>query len=90
MKSPYIPSNKMPSTWKYLIHYKAHHNPHEINTLHPSFKNMLFLLVEHVLLGARRAYSRLLKAVFFNGEGRVVKKRGAWLLKYLDSFYLFD
>lgn len=48
------------------------------------------MLIEHALLGARRACSRLLKGVFFNGEGRVVKKRGAWLLKYLDSFYLFD
>jgi len=37
---------------------------------------MLFLLVEHALLGARRACSRLLKGVFFNGEGRVVEKRG--------------
>lgn len=80
----------MPSTWKYLIHYKAHHNPHEINTLHLAFKNMLFLLVEHALLGARRAYSRFLKGVFFNGEGRVVEKREAWLLKYLDIFCLFD
>ena len=90
MKSPYIPSNKMPFTWKYLIHYKVHYNPHKINTLHLAFKNMPFLLVEHALLGARRACSRLLKGIFFNGEGRVVEKRGAWLLKYLDSFYLFD
>ena len=89
MKSPYIPSNKMPSTWKYLIHYKAHHNPHEINTLHLAFKDMPFLLVEHALLGARRAFSRLLKGVFFNIEKRFLEKRGAWLLKYLDSFYLF-
>ena len=51
---------------------------------------MPFLLVKHALLGARRACSRLLKGVFFNGEGRVVEKRGVWLLKYLDSFYLFD
>ena len=90
MKSPYIPSNKMPSTWKYLIHHKAHYNPHEINTLHLAFKNMLFMLVEDALLGARRACSRLLKGVFFNREGRVFEKRGAWLLKYLDSYYLFD
>lgn len=48
------------------------------------------MLVEHVLLGARRAYSRLLKAVFFNGEGRVFENKEAWLPKYLDSFYLFD
>ena len=90
MKSPYIPSNKMPSTWKYLIHYKAHHNPHEINILHLDFKNMPFLLVDHALLGARRACSRFLKGVFFNIEKRFLEKRGAWLLKYLDSFYLFD
>ena len=51
---------------------------------------MLFLLVKHALLGARRACSRLLKGFFFNGEGRVFEKREAWLLKYLDSFYLFD
>ena len=76
MKSPYISSNKMSSTWNYHIHYKTHHNPHEINTLHLAFKNMLFLLVEDALLGARRASSRLLKGVFFNGEGRVVEKRG--------------
>ena len=50
---------------------------------------MLFLLVEHALLGARRACSRLLKGVFFNGEGRVFEKKEAWLLKYLDNFYLF-
>ena len=48
------------------------------------------MLVEHALLGARRACSRLLKGIFFNGEGRFFEKRGAWLLKYLDSFYLFD
>ena len=77
MKSPYIPSNKMPFTWKYLIHYKAHHNPHEINSLHLVFKDMLFLLVEHALLGARRAFSRLLKGVFFNIEKRFLEKRGA-------------
>ena len=70
-------SNKMPFTWKYLIHYKEHHNPHEINTLHLAFKNMLFMLVEDALLGARRACSRLLKGVFFNGEGRVIEKREA-------------
>ena len=80
----------MSSTWNYHIHYKTHHNPHEINTLHLAFKNMLFMLVEHALLGVRRAFSRLLKGVLFNGEGRVVEKREAWLLKYLDSFYLFD
>ena len=90
MKSPYIPSNKMSFTWNYHIHYKAHHNPHEISSLHSSFKNMLFLLVEHALLGSRRACSRLLKGVFFNGEGRVVEKRGAWLLKYLDNPHLFE
>ena len=48
------------------------------------------MLVEHALLGARKAFSRLLKGVFFNGEGRVVEKRGVWSLKHLDSFYLFD
>ena len=48
------------------------------------------MLVEHALLGARRACSRLLKGVFFNGEGRVVEKREARLSKYLDSFYLFE
>jgi len=48
------------------------------------------MLIEHALLGARRACSRLLKGVFFNGEGRVVKKRGAWLLKYLDNPHLFE
>lgn len=85
-----MPSNKMPFTWKYLIHYKAHHNHHEINTLHLAFKNMLFLLVEHALLRAKRACSRLLKGVFFNGEGRFFEKREACLLKYLDISYLFD
>jgi hypothetical protein len=48
------------------------------------------MLIEHALLGARRAFSRLLKGVFFNIEKRFLEKRGAWLLKYLDSFYLFD
>ena len=51
---------------------------------------MPFLLVEHALLGARRAFSRLLKGIFFNGEGRVVEKREAWLLKYLDNPHLFE
>lgn len=79
----------MPSTWKYHILYDAQCKPHEINTLHLAFKDMLFLFVEHALLGARKAYSRLLKGVFFNGEGRVFEKKEAWLLKYLDNFYLF-
>ena len=51
---------------------------------------MLFLLVEHALLGARRAYSRLLKGIFFNGEGRFFEKREAWSLKYLDNPHLFE
>ena len=63
MKSPYIPSNKMPFTWKYLILYDAQCNPHKINTLHLAFKNMLFMLVEHVLLGARRASSSTLSVM---------------------------
>ena len=53
------------------------YNPHEISLLYLSFKNMLFMLVEHALLGARRACSRLLKGVFFNGEGRFFEKREA-------------
>lgn len=80
----------MLSTRKYHILYNEQRNPHEINTLHLSFKNMLFMLVEDALLGARRAFSRLLKGIFFNIEKRFLEKRGAWLLKYLDSFYLFD
>ena len=80
----------MLSTRKYHILYNVQRNPHEINTLHLAFKNIPFLLVEDALLGTRRAFSRLLKGVFFNIEGRVFEKRGAWLLKYLDSFYLFD
>lgn len=48
------------------------------------------MLVEDALLGARRAFSRLLKGIFFNIEKRFLEKRGAWLLKYLDSSYLFD
>ena len=48
------------------------------------------MLVEHALLGARRAFSRLLKGVFFNIEKRFLEKRGAWFLKYLDNPYLFD
>ena len=77
IKIPYITSSKMLSTRKYHILYDAQRNPHEINTLHLAFKNMLFLFVEHALLGARRACSRLLKGVFFNGEGSVVEKREA-------------
>ena len=80
----------MLSTRKYHILYDAQRNPHEINTLYLAFKNMLFMLVEHALLGARRASSRFLKGVFFNIEKRFLEKRGAWSLKYLDSFYLFD
>lgn len=80
----------MLSTRKYHILYDTQCNPHEINTLHLAFKNMLFMLVEHALLGVRRAFSRLLKGVFFNIEKRFLEKRGAWSLKYLDSFYLFD
>ena len=67
----------MLSTRKYHILYDAQCNHHEINTLHLAFKNMLFMLVEHALLGARRACSRLLKGIFFNGEGRVFEKREA-------------
>ena len=80
----------MLSTRKYHILYNEQRNPHEINTLHLSFKNMLFMLVEDALLGARRAFSRLLKGIFFNIEKRFLEKRGAWLLKYLDSSYLFE
>lgn len=79
----------MLSTRKYHILYNVQRNPHEISSLHLALKNMLFMLVEDALLGARRAFSRLLKGVFFNGEGRVVEKKEAWLLKYLDNFYLF-
>ena len=80
----------MLSTRKYHILYNVQRKPHEINTLHLVFKNMLFMLVEHALLGARRAFSRLLKGIFFNIEKRFLEKRGAWLLKYLDSSYLFE
>ncbi len=80
----------MLSTRKYHILYNEQRNPHEINTLHLAFKNMIFLLVEHAFLVARRASSRLLKGVFFNIEKRFLEKRGAYLLKYLDSYYLFD
>jgi len=80
----------MLSTRKYHILYNEQRNPHEISSLHLALKNMLFLLVEDALLGARRAFSRLLKGIFFNIEKRFLEKRGAWLLKYLDSSYLFE
>ena len=76
MKNPYISSSKMLSTRKYHILYNVQRNPHEISSLHLTLKNIPFLLIEDALLGARRASSRLLKGVFFNGEGRVVEKRG--------------
>ena len=79
----------MLSTRKYHILYNVQRNPHEISSLHLALKNMLFMLVEDALLGARRASSRFLKGVFFNIEKRFLEKRGAYLLKYLDSFYLF-
>ena len=80
----------MLSTRKYHILYDAQRNPHEINTLHLAFKDILFMLAEHALLAPRRACSRLLKGVFFNIEKCFLEKRGAWSLKYLDSYYLFD
>jgi len=51
---------------------------------------MLFMLVEDApLLGKKGPFPFFFGGFLFNIEKRFLEKRGAYLLKYLDSFYLF-